>query len=75
MIDGIPNLRGLNTTEWWIVKEALISGKFNQLKGSGFAEYYEFTIELPSGDQYTIGEFSETVNSCQKLKLKERVTK
>ena len=75
MIDGIPNLRRLNTTEWWIVKEALESGKFKQLKGSGFAEYFEFTIELPSGDQYNIGEWSETVNSCYKLKKKERITK
>ena len=67
MIDGIPSLNGLNTTEWWIVREALISGDFEQLSGSGFAEYYEFTIRLAGGDEYKIGEMCETVSSCMKL--------
>lgn len=71
MIEGIPNLHGLNTTEWWIVKEALESKNFKQLSGSGFAEYYEFTIRIPNGDTYKITEFVETVNSCTKLTEEE----
>ena len=67
MIDGIPSLTGLNETEWWMVKEALLSGNFEQLSGSGFAEYFEFTIQTAGGDQYKIGEMCETVCSCMKL--------
>jgi len=71
MIEGIPHLNGLNTTEWWIVAEALNSGNFTQIKSSGFAEYFEFTIRTTGGDIYRIEEFSEIVNSCTKLKEEE----
>ena len=66
-LSGRPNLKGLNTTKWWWLQE-IVKGPDCTYESSGFAEVWETVVTVPSGDIYTIGEYSEAVMWVKKEK-------
>ena len=71
LIDGIPNLRGLNKTEFWALTAMMDGDECEFENGPMFAEMGEFTVTTPGGDRYKFTEFYETVTCIEKLKEKK----
>lgn len=69
--ENLESISGnLNTTELWILKERMESGKakWSVTKSSGFAEYSEFVAVFEdTGERFKIEAFVETIDSVTKL--------
>lgn len=70
-MSSIPQLTGLNSTEYWIVWEHLQTKEFEVENQQGFHNQWIATIKLPSGDRYYIEEMFEHITQVKKLERKD----
>ena len=70
MSNETPTLRGLNTTEWWVLLVLMVAKKCQYTQMIGFNEYFTYVAKTPGGDYYEIDEFSEMITRVTKLKQK-----
>ena len=63
-----PSLNGLNSTEYWWLREIMESRPGDcKWKTSGFAEYTSIKVKVPSGDCYHVEEFLEQITGVTKI--------
>lgn len=70
-MSNLPELKGLNSTEYWIVWEHLQTKNFEIENQQGFHNQWIATLRLPSGDRYFIEEMFEYITTVKKLERKD----
>jgi len=73
MTSELPDLEGLNTTEYWWLMEMLRESNYKIENSNGFAQAFSMTVVLENGDRYFINEFNEELSHVKKLERKDNV--